>query len=85
MHYAVPKLSPKVQSQIVAGVLFGDTQNKQSRANIKGFPKDKLRSFCARNDGVCNGLLNVNAGHVSYGETGDVKRAVEFLAERLRS
>jgi len=85
MHSAIPQLPPRVKSQIVAGVLFGDTQNKQSRASIKGFPQDKLRTFCARNDGVCNGMLNVNAGHVSYGETGDVKRAVEYLAERFRS
>jgi hypothetical protein len=35
------------------------------------------------NDGVCKGKLNVNAGHVSYGETGDIQRAVEFLAQRL--
>jgi len=84
MHSAIPQLPPRVQSQIVAGVLFGDTQNKQSRASIKGFPQNKLRTFCARNDGVCNGGLNVNAGHVSYGEMGDVKRAVEFLAERFR-
>ena len=85
MHQAIPQLPARVQSQIVAGVLFGDTQNKQSRATIRGFPKNKLRSFCARNDGVCNGMLNVNAGHVSYGETGDIKQAVEFLSERLRS
>jgi cutinase len=85
MHAAVPQLPSKVQSQIVAGVLFGDTQNKQSRASINGFPKDKLRSFCANDDGVCNGGLNVNAGHVSYGESGDVKRAVEYLVQKFKS
>ena len=85
MHNAIPRLPAKVKSQIVAGVLFGDTQNKQSKASITGFPKDKLRSYCATDDGVCNGGLNVNAGHVSYGERGDVKKAVEFLAEKLSS
>jgi cutinase len=85
MHSAIPLLPHKVQSQIVAGVLFGDTQNKQSKATIKGFPKDKLKSFCASNDGVCDGKLNVNAGHVSYAEQGDVKRAVEFLVEKFAS
>jgi len=85
MHYAVPKLSPKVQSQIVAGVLFGDTRNKQSKASITGFPSEKLRTFCAKNDGVCNGGLNVNAGHVAYRDIGDVKKAVQFLAERFKS
>jgi cutinase len=85
MHVTIPQLPPRVQSQIVAGVLFGDTQNKQSRASIKGFPNNRLRSFCAKSDGVCNGMLNVNAGHVSYRESGDVKRAVDFLAERFRS
>jgi cutinase len=85
MHSAVPLLPRNIQSQIVAGVLFGDTQNKQSKASINGFPKDKLKTFCATNDGVCNGGLNVNAGHVSYADTGDVKRAVEFLAEKLKN
>lgn len=84
MHYAVPKLPPQVQSQIVAGVLFGDTRNKQSKASITGFPKEKLRTFCAKNDGVCNGGLNVNAGHVAYRDIGDVKKAVEYLVEKFR-
>jgi cutinase len=83
MHYAVPQLPPKVQSQIVAGVLFGDTRNRQSKASITGFPKDKLRTFCAKNDGVCNGGLNVNEGHVAYRETGDVKSAVDYLVEKF--
>jgi cutinase len=83
MHSAIPLLPAKVQSQIVAGVLFGDTQNKQSKASITGFPKEKLKSFCATNDGVCNGGLNVNPGHVAYADTGDVKKAVEFLTEKL--
>jgi cutinase len=83
MHYTIPKLSPKVQSQIIAGVLFGDTRNKQSKASITGFPKDKLRTFCAKDDGVCNGGLNVNAGHVAYRDIGDVKRAVDYLVEKF--
>jgi len=84
MHYAVPKLSPKILSQIVAGVLFGDTRNKQSKASITGFPKEKLRTFCAKNDGVCNGGLNVNAGHVAYRDIGDVKLAVDYLVGKFR-
>jgi cutinase len=83
MHYAVPKLSPKILSQIVAGVLFGDTRNKQSKASITGFPQNKLRTFCAKNDGVCNGGLNVNAGHVAYRDIGDVKLAVDYLAQKF--
>ena len=64
MHAAIPLLPPQIQSQLIAGVLFGDTKNKQTRATIKGFPSNKLKSFCAQDDGVCNGGLNVNVGHV---------------------
>jgi cutinase len=85
MHAAIPLLPPQIQSQLVAGVLFGDTQNKQTKATIKGFPSAKLKTFCASDDGVCNGGLTVNAGHVSYREKGDTEKAAEWLAEKFAS
>jgi cutinase len=85
MHAAIPLLPPQIQSQLIAGVLFGDTQNKQSKASIKGFPSTKLKTFCAKDDGVCNGSLNVNAGHVSYREKGDTEKAAEWLAVKFTS
>jgi cutinase len=79
MHSVIPMLPRQIQSQLIAGVLFGDTKNKQSGATIKGFPSNKLKSFCASDDGVCNGGLNVNVGHVSYRDKGDTDKAAEWL------
>jgi cutinase len=84
MHVVIPRLPAKIQSQIVGGVLFGDTKNQQSKGTIKGFPKEKLRTFCSPDDGVCKGQLNVNAGHVSYAKQGDIQRAADFLVQQFR-
>jgi cutinase len=73
-HRAVEKLSEEVKGRIAAIVLFGDTQRKQDNEQIKGFPVEKTKTYCngygelAKNsaDGVCNGALLVNGGHMSY-------------------
>ena|ERR1700760_1899312 len=83
MHNAIPTLSPQIRDSITAGVLFGDTKYKQSGGKIPNWPSDKLKIFCAKDDGVCDGGLNVNAGHVSYLASGDVERAVQFLTEKI--
>jgi cutinase len=79
MHQVVPKLSPKIKSQLIAGVLFGDTKNSQTKGTITGFPQNKLKSWCSKDDGVCGGYLNVNAGHVSYRDNNDTERAADWL------
>jgi cutinase len=84
MHATIPQLSPQIQSQLVAGVLFGDTKNYQTSGTIKGFPSNKLKVFCAQDDGVCGGWLNVNPGHVSYNDRGDTEKAAEWLAAKFR-
>jgi cutinase len=83
MHNAIPQLSPKVRESLTAGVLFGDTKNKQSGGKIPDWPEDKLRIYCAKDDGVCWGGLQVNAGHVSYLGSGDVDKATEYLEEKI--
>ena len=83
MHNAIPALSPQIRDSITAGVLFGDTKNKQSGGKIPTWPSEKLKIFCAKDDGVCDGGLNVNAGHVSYLASGDVERAAQFLTEKI--
>jgi cutinase len=83
MHNTIPLLPPKVRQQVVGGVVFGDTKNKQSNASIEGVPKDQLKTFCNENDGVCWGKLNVNAGHLSYNKQGDAKKAADFLVAKL--
>jgi cutinase len=83
MHNAIPALSEQVRESITAGVLFGDTKYKQSGGKITSWPPEKLKIFCAKDDGVCDGGLNVNAGHVSYLGSGDVQRAAQFLIEKI--
>ena len=59
-------------------MLFGDIKCKQSGGKIPTWLSEKLKIFCAKDDGVCDGVLNVNAGRVSYLASGDVGRAVQF-------
>jgi len=76
-HRAVEKLSEKVKARIAAIVLFGDTKRLQDKEQIKGFPASKTKTFCngygdlasKSKDGVCNGMLAVNAGHMAYGDS----------------
>jgi cutinase len=76
-HRAIEKLSESVKARIAAVVLFGDTQRYKDKEQIKGFPVAKTKTYCngygelasKSKDGVCNGLLAVNAGHMSYGDS----------------
>jgi cutinase len=76
-HRAVEKLSEKVKARIAAIVLFGDTKRLQDKEQIKGFSPSKTKTFCngygdlasKSKDGVCNGALAVNAGHMAYGDS----------------
>jgi len=76
-HRAIEKLSESVKARIAAVVLFGDTQRYKDKEQIKDFPVAKTKTYCngygelanKPKDGVCNGLLAVNAGHMSYGDS----------------
>jgi hypothetical protein len=70
MHRAAKGLPKNVEDQIAGIALFGDTQNYQSKGHIVGFPPEKSKVFCQDGDGVCNGLLNVNLGHLAYSAVG---------------
>jgi cutinase len=83
MHNVLPLLAEPVKKQIVAGILFGDTKNKQSNASVEGISKDQLLSLCAQDDGVCWGALSVTAGHVVYTQDGSVDKAAKFLIEKV--
>jgi cutinase len=83
MHATVSKLSSDVKSKAVGGVLFGDTRNKQSGGYIANYPKDKVIIICAKDDGVCWGQLNVNAGHLSYIRDNSATKAADFLISKL--
>src|ERR1700744_131962 len=83
MHNAVSTLPANVKAKLVAGVMFGDTRNKQDRGQIPNFPKDKVRIYCASSDGVCGGALNVTAGHFSYVRDGTGPKAIAFLKGKI--
>jgi len=88
-HRAVESLPQSVKRRIAAIILYGDTKYKQDGGRIKNFPPEKVRTFCngygdlksASADGVCNGGLNVNFGHLSYGST--FGTAASWLAEKV--
>jgi cutinase len=86
MMNAVGKTIPaSTKDKVAGGVLFGYTKNKQTGGTIKGYPKSQLIVFCDKNDGVCDGGLNVNAGHFVYPNNGDGDKAYQFLKGHIDS
>jgi cutinase len=83
MHNAVGALPPNIKSKVVGGVLFGDTRNKQDKGQVPNYPKDQVVIYCDKNDGVCGGKLNVNAGHFVYVRDGTGPKAVAFLKSKI--
>jgi cutinase len=79
------RLPENMKNKIAGVVLYGYTKNKQNRSGIKGFPSDKIKVFCPKSDGVCNGGLNVNVGHFSYLANGNIKEGTTFLAGKIRA
>jgi cutinase len=85
MHGTVGALPAALKSKIAAGVLFGDTKNKQDGGMVPNFPKDKVRIYCEKSDGVCWGSLNVTNGHFVYPLNGDAEKAMAFLKARINA
>jgi len=83
MHSTVGALPAAIKDRIAVGVLFGDTRNKQDGGKVPNFPKEKTEIFCDKNDGVCGGALNVNAGHFVYTIDGSGDRAIKFLKDKI--
>ncbi|QDS73483.1 hypothetical protein FKW77_009148 [Venturia effusa] len=88
-HRAVEALPESVKSRIAGITLYGDTQFKQDKGQIKNFPPSKVKTFCNgyqelkshSSDGVCNGMLMVNYGHMSYGDS--MKPGAAFLKAQV--
>jgi cutinase len=83
MHATVGTLPESIKKKIVGGVLFGDTRNKQDKSQVPNFPKEKVEVYCAKEDGVCWGSLNVTNGHFVYTTNGDGEKALAFLKSKV--
>lgn len=77
-------LSEDLKAKIAGVALFGDTRNAQDKGHIPNFPTEKSKVWCNASDGVCGGMLNVNAGHLSYSNT-QINEAATWLATRAKS
>jgi cutinase len=83
MHNVISSLNPKIKEKVIAGVLWGDTKNKQSNGQIDGYSKDQTLILCTPDDGVCWGRLEVTAGHLAYLKNGDEERSVKWLKGKI--
>jgi cutinase len=83
MHNSVKALPETLKKKVIAGVLFGDTLNKQDVGQVPNYPKDQVMIFCDKQDGVCGGQLSVTNAHMVYMENGDGPKAVAFLKGKI--
>jgi cutinase len=79
------KLPEPIKQRIAGVALYGYTKNKQNNSQIKGYPPENTKVFCPKADGVCNGALNVNAGHFAYLADGTIKEGYTFLANKVKA
>jgi len=88
-HRTVEALPANIKDRIAGIILYGDTKFKQDGGVIKNVPPAKVKVFCngygelksKSADGVCNGALNVNGGHLSYGDS--FKPGAAFLKGKV--
>ncbi|KAF2430315.1 cutinase [Tothia fuscella] len=82
---SVSKLPADLKSRVVGVALYGYTHNKQNGGSIPNYPKENVKVFCPPSDGVCGGMLAVNAGHFSYLSGPSQKEGYTFLAEKIKA
>jgi cutinase len=83
MHNVVSILPQEVKAKTIAGVLFGDTKNAQSNSQIENYPVDQVAIWCAENDGVCWGGLQLSAGHFVYMRDNSDIAAFDYLKPKI--
>lgn len=71
--------SDAAKKQVSGVVVFGDPFNG---APIKGFPQEKIKTFCASGDGVCKGEFKITAAHLSYTGT-STSAAVKWISQAV--
>lgn len=69
------------KKQIAGIALFGDPFNG---ASVKGVPQEHIKSWCEKNDGVCNGQLSIGFAHLAYTSNGSVKEAVKWMNDLVK-
>jgi cutinase len=83
MMNAVEELSPDVKAKVLGVVLFGNTENGQTKSSIPGYPGHRLLAVCRTDDGVCGVALVVTAGHFDYVMDGFSAKATNFLISKI--
>jgi len=83
---AIQDANPALREAIAGVIFFGYTRNGVTGGSIPGFPREKVRTFCNLDDGVC-GLAGpvVTPGHLTYSLNGDIGRATNFLVQRINA
>ncbi|QDS77950.1 hypothetical protein FKW77_001513 [Venturia effusa] len=82
---AVGTLPEDIKKRVVGVALYGYTHNKQNKGIIPNYPPERVKVFCPASDGVCGGMLAVNAGHFSYLTGSSQKEGYTFLAEKIKA
>ncbi|TID25798.1 cutinase precursor [Venturia nashicola] len=95
-HKAVESLADDIKSRITAVLLFGDTKFTADGGKIKGFPPERVRTFCngfgdlksvTPIDTICEShaipqlALTSTGGHLSYSSS--YTPGAEWLAEKV--
>ncbi|USW52123.1 Putative cutinase/acetylxylan esterase, alpha/Beta hydrolase, cutinase, serine active [Septoria linicola] len=85
---AVRRLSAASKTNLVGIVMYGSTRTDEEDnadfligGRIPNYPAGNTLNICAPDDGVCDGGLDVTAGHSGYLD--DVPTAVGFLRGRV--
>lgn len=78
---AVPGLPESSKTNIAGIVMFGSTRTDEEDGRVPNYPAANTLNICAKDDGVCDGGVDVTSGHLQYLD--DVPTAVAFLQGRV--
>ncbi|KAF1814278.1 cutinase [Eremomyces bilateralis CBS 781.70] len=78
VHNGLAYSRPEAKANVIGAVVYGDPMKG---ARIIGFPSEKLQTYCAADDPVCEGYAAITLTHFSYlvGSPSDVQRGVDWI------